>query len=114
MIKGTFKRNAADQIISFEVSGHANTGPYGSDIVCAAVSALTFSTVNGVVALAGFTPIVSIDNDDEGYLYCEMITEITDEQSNTAQILLENLLLGLKDIQQEYSDVIEIITLTKK
>lgn len=113
MIKGTFKRNQDGDIISFEVSGHANTGPYGSDIVCAAVSALTFSTVNGVEALAGFTPIVSMDNDNEGYLYFETITEITDEQSKTAQILLENLLLALIDIQKEYSNVVEMITVTK-
>ena len=114
MIRGTFKRNQADHIVSFEVSGHADTGPHGSDIVCAAVSALTFSTVNGVAALAGFTPILSIDNDNEGYLYCEMITEITAEQSQTAQILLENLLLALTDIQLEYPEVIELITRKKK
>ena len=110
MIKGTFKRNQANDIISFEVSGHANAGPYGSDIVCAAVTALAFSTVNGIEALAGFVPIVSMDHENEGYLYVETITEITEEQSKTAQILMENLLLGLTSIQEEHSDAIKLIT----
>ena len=48
MIKGTFKRNDAGQIVSFTLTGHADAGPYGSDIVCAGVSALAISTVNGL------------------------------------------------------------------
>ena len=46
MIKGTFKRNDSGRIKTFELTGHADAGEYGSDIVCAAVSALTINTVN--------------------------------------------------------------------
>ncbi|KAF9404136.1 hypothetical protein HW555_014497, partial [Spodoptera exigua] len=67
MIKSSFKRNDAGHIVSFEVTGHAESGPYGSDVVCAAVSALTISTVNGIDALAGFEPIVETNEDESGY-----------------------------------------------
>ncbi|WEG73832.1 ribosomal-processing cysteine protease Prp [Vagococcus intermedius] len=114
MIKGTIRREEDGRIVSFEMRGHANAGPYGSDIVCAGVSALTFSTVNGIEALAGIIPIVEIDVADEGYLYFETEEDITQEQSNIAQILLENLVLGLQGIQEEHSDYLNLETVTKK
>ena len=69
MIKGSFKRTGSGRIVSFELTGHAEAGPYGSDVVCAAVSALAISTVNGIDALAGFEPIVEVDDVEGGYLY---------------------------------------------
>lgn len=114
MIKASFKREEDGRIVSFEIAGHSNAGPYGSDTVCAGVSALAFSTVNGIDSLAGFTPIIDIDNEAEGYLYFETLEDITQEQSNIAQILLESLLQGLQGIETEHSEFISIETVTKK
>lgn len=114
MIKSSFNRNKAGQISSFEVSGHADAGPFGSDVVCAAVSALTISTVNGIDALAGFAPIVETNEAESGYLYVELLSTINQEQMNIAQILLENLLLGLQAIEKENLDFLEVNTITKK
>lgn len=113
MIKGTFKRDEDGRLISFEVSGHSNASTHGSDVICAGVSALTFNAVNSIEALAGFTPILDIDHEAEGYLYFETIADITQEQSNIAQILLESLLLGLQSIQTEHSEFMTIKTVTK-
>lgn len=110
MIKGSFKRNEAGSIVSFELSGHALAAEYGEDIICAAVSALAFNTVNGIEALAGFRPIVDIDEVEEGYLYVETILDVNQEQTNISQILLESLLIGLQGIEKEHSDFIQIIT----
>lgn len=110
MIKGSFKRNETGMIVSFELSGHALAAEYGEDIVCAAVSALTVNTVNGIEALAGFQPIVDIDEVEEGYMYVETVFDVNQEQTNISQILLESLLLGLQGIQEEYSDFVQIIT----
>ncbi|MBL1227822.1 ribosomal-processing cysteine protease Prp [Enterococcus sp. BWB1-3] len=110
MIKGSFKRNETGMIVSFELSGHASAAEYGEDIICAAVSALTINTVNGIEALAGFQPIVDIDEVEEGYMYVETVFDVNQEQTNISQILLENLLLGLQGIQEEYSDFVQIIT----
>ena len=106
MIKGTFKRNDAGQIVSFTLTGHADAGPYGSDIVCAGVSALAISTVNGIASLAGFEPIVEMNEEEGGYLYTEVTSGMTQEQNNIAEILLENLLLGLQSIEAENHVVI--------
>ena len=95
MIKGTFKRNDSGRIVSFELTGHAQAGEYGKDIVCAAASALAISAVNGIDALAGVTPIVEANNEEGGYLLVKLVPRLTQEQSNISQILLENLLIGL-------------------
>ena len=39
MIKIRIFRNIDGEIAGFAVNGHANTAPYGEDIVCAAVAA---------------------------------------------------------------------------
>ncbi|EOH52113.1 hypothetical protein UA3_02695 [Enterococcus faecium EnGen0263] len=114
MIKGTFKRNDAGQIVSFTLTGHADAGPYGSDIVCAGVSALAISTVNGIASLAGFEPIVEMNEEEGGYLYTEVASGMTQEQNNIAEILLENLLLGLQSIEAENSEYIQIKTINDK
>ena len=114
MIKGTFKRNDAGQIVSFTLTGHADAGPYGSDSVCAGVSALAISTVNGIASLAGFEPIVEMNEEEGGYLYTEVTSGMTQEQNNIAEILLENLLLGLQSIEAENSEYIQIKTINDK
>ena len=111
MIQAQFKRNESGHIVSFEVAGHAGAGPFGSDIVCAAVSALTISTVNGIEALAGFQPIVELGEQEDGYLFVETIKGINQEQINIAQILLENLLLSLQEIEKEHTEFIKIQTI---
>lgn len=110
MIKGTFERDEAGRLTFFELKGHAESGPYGSDIVCAAVSALAISTVNGMEALAGFTPQIEMNDIEGGYLACTIVPGITQEQLNISQILLENFYLALEGIQAENADYIEIKT----
>lgn len=114
MIKGTFKRNDSGQIVTFTLTGHAEAGPYGSDIVCASVSALAISTINGIDALAGVAPKVEANESEGGYLKMDVVSGLTQEQTNIEQILLENLLLGLQSIEAENSEFIQINTITEK
>ena len=100
MIKGTFKRDSQGHLVSFALCGHAESGPYGQDIVCAAVSALAISTVNGIEALAGFAPEVVTDEKNGGYLAMSLLENINGEQLNISQILLENLVLGLQSVAE--------------
>ncbi len=113
MIQGKIIRETDGRVVSFELTGHAEAGPFGSDIVCAATSALTINAVNGVEALAGFTPLVETDEQNGGYLRFETVEDITQEQSNIAQIILENLVLGLTNIEEQYSEYIKVQTYTK-
>ncbi|MEG0289362.1 MAG: ribosomal-processing cysteine protease Prp [Carnobacterium sp.] len=109
MIQAFFRRNDKEDLVSFEVTGHAESGTYGNDIVCAAVSALTIGTTNSLAVLSGFTPLIETNDEVEGgYLYVELPLEINGEQLNIAQILLESLLLSLIGVAEEYPDYVEI------
>lgn len=110
MIQGNFLRDDSGLLVAFELSGHAGFSEEGEDIVCAAVSALATSAVNGIEALAGFEPLIEVDEETGGYLSCELIPEITGEQLSIAQILLENLLIALQATESEYSSYIHIKT----
>ena len=90
------------------MTGHADFSEHGSDIVCAGVSALAITTVNNIEKLAGYQPIVEVDEVEGGYLYMEVVEDLTKEQEHTTQILLNSLLLGLEDIQSEYQDFLAV------
>ncbi len=113
MIKGTFRRDPEGHLTNFVLTGHADSGPYGSDIVCAAVSALAISAVNGLEALGGFIPEVVVDEEKGGYLAVSLIDAINGEQLNISQILLENLLLGLQSIEEENKKYLTVKTITE-
>lgn len=97
-------------IVSFEITGHADYAAHGSDIVCAAVSALALTTINSIEALAGYQPIVSIDQDQGGYLYCEILSDLSPESSKISQTLLQSLLIGLEGIQTSYGSYLKLST----
>jgi len=52
MILAQFWRNESQQVVALEITGHADAGPYGQDIVCAAVSAVTIGTINSLQQIA--------------------------------------------------------------
>ena len=64
MITASFKsRNG--QFYKFRVSGHSGYSYSGSDIVCAAVSAMVMLTVNTVTDGFGVPSAVNVDEEDE-------------------------------------------------
>ncbi|ETA74981.1 ribosomal-processing cysteine protease Prp [Ligilactobacillus equi] len=97
MIKAHMTYGTGNRITGFELTGHAGYGIEGEDIVCAAVSVLTISTVNSLEQLAK----VELDIDERplegGYLRVELKTD-----NDEAQLLLASLRLGLADIAQQY------------
>ncbi len=55
MVTVTFRRDSRQRLSSVVSRGHADQGPYGSDVACAAVSALLQA------AWAGLTDVAHID-----------------------------------------------------
>jgi uncharacterized protein YsxB (DUF464 family) len=113
MIHVSFKRRDAIEIVSCTLVGHAANGEYGYDVVCAAVSSLAFNVVNSIETLAGFSPLVELNQEEGGYLHFEILDELTNKQKQTTQILFESFLLGLTAIEEEHSEFIKIEVLSK-
>lgn len=96
-------------IIAIELNGHANSGPYGYDLVCAGVSAVTFGAVNAIEVITK----VSLDiaqGEDDGYL--KVKCPIDQEQKETferIQLLLEGMLVALRTIEATYGEHIKIM-----
>ncbi len=98
-----FKRNG--YIVGFECSGHTGYGEYGSDILCATISALSQSCVLGIKKILKLKPKVT-KRDNDGYLKIEF-SNITDIENITkAQVLFETFKVSIEDLLKEYSDYI--------
>lgn len=82
------------------VSGHANTAPKGSDIVCAAVSALTLTLIRGLKDIAGLQLHKSVE---AGNICIEWQT-----MNDTGKALVDTWFLGVCGIAAEYPGIIFI------
>ncbi|UWP59618.1 ribosomal-processing cysteine protease Prp [Ruminococcus gauvreauii] len=93
-----------NRCIGIESKGHAGYGAHGNDIVCAAVSALTINTLNSIET---FTEDDFEGGQDDGYLEFHLTQPVSDR----AQLLLDSLVLGLREIRKNYGNkFIEITT----
>ena len=97
----TFYKRSDGTLVGYRAQGHSGYAQAGSDIVCAGVSALTQSTLNGLQNVL-HVPVM-FDQDDPSALLEAIITpDATDKQLEQAQILLETLLQGLQAIERSY------------
>ncbi|MFD1672790.1 ribosomal-processing cysteine protease Prp [Agrilactobacillus yilanensis] len=106
MISAHFFRNSDGNIERFRITGHADAGEYGQDIVCAAVSATAIGTTNSLENLAGIEPIITADEQNGGLLEVAVPLKIDKDKMLICQILLENLLGTLQSIETKYKDYI--------
>lgn len=92
------KENAKYKKIA--ILGHAMYDDYGKDIVCAAVSSIVTTTVNGILAL---------NKNSLSYMISKKGLSIdvknTDE---TTQILIGNMVSLLKELEVNYPENIEV------
>ncbi|PTL38664.1 ribosomal-processing cysteine protease Prp [Alkalicoccus saliphilus] len=107
MIHIRFDRNDNGEIASFEMSGHAESGPYGFDLVCAGASAVSFGTVNAVYELTGTK--LELDMEGEGGWLAARVPEGTAEAVyDQVQLLLEGLLVSFLTMEEQYGEFIQV------
>ena len=104
----TFFRRSDGALIGYSALGHSGYAQAGSDIVCAAISALTQSTLNGLKNVLK-APVMFDEDDNGAFIEASLTPEATQEQIRQAQILLVTLLEGLQAIQREYPRNLRII-----
>ena len=107
MIKvDVFRKN--NSIYKFTVSGHAGFAEEGSDIVCSAVSILVINTINAIETFTGEKAKAAADDENGGFIdYCFADTK-TGIANHDAQLLLETMVMGLRDIENEYNRYIKV------
>ena len=92
-------RTKRDKIVSYEISGHAESGEYGHDVVCAAVSVLSITTANNIYEMAHIKPVTQTE---DGYLYVEIPLSIPEKQGVLAQTLLEAFANSIHCLQEHW------------
>lgn len=107
MIKVKIERGSKHRIQSFELSGHAESGPYGYDLVCAGVSAVSIGTVNAIYKLCNVEPQVE-QKEQGGFLRCVIPKELQADTQEKVQLLLEGMIVSLQTIEDEYGSHITI------
>ncbi|WP_173916015.1 ribosomal-processing cysteine protease Prp [Halobacillus sp. Marseille-Q1614] len=95
------------ELKGFEISGHAESGPYGHDLVCAAVSAVSFGAVNAIISICDIEPDIT-QGGEGGYLKVVLPDKLSEEILLKARLLLEGMQVSLQTIENEYQDYIKI------
>lgn len=107
MIHVEFKKSH-DRYVRLMAEGHALSGEYGHDLVCAAVSVLTITLANNLERMGEIVPILSFDPNG-GYFDLELKDDMSEEQEQLAQTLLENCYLAFKeDLEPEYGQYVQV------
>lgn len=102
MIRAEFSRSE-NAIGAFQLSGHAEQGEYGSDLVCAAVSAIAQTALIGIVEVLEIPAEYSVK---EGFLKCRLPKALTDDKREGARVVLATLEAGLRSIEADHPDAL--------
>ena len=98
MIKVNIKAKEGN-INSIKISGHAGYDAYGKDIVCAAVSSITITTVNALIKLDE-NAIDYVQNDD--------LTITIKKHDEVTCVLIQNMIDLLEELEKDYKKKINI------
>ena len=106
MTKVTFFQTEKGSPVGFDIYDHAGYEDAGSDIVCAAISALTATTVNALERLT--EDPVQVEQDEEN---ARVSVRISSDHSEKADVLLRSLAQGLSDLEavESYRDFIDLV-----
>ena len=104
MIKVTIYQDSEQKISRFLMQDHAGYAESGSDIVCAAASALAQNTVNSIEQITDDAFTVDVDEVSGG-----LDVRLKPGYSKETELLLNSLILGLQGIEEEYMEYIDVI-----
>ena len=97
MITITVLKDQSGNYMGFHSFGHAEFADAGEDIICAAVSMLVINTINSMEVLLHES--FQCDSDDEnGFIHFRF----QGVPSDNAKLLMDSMILGLKEVQKQY------------
>lgn len=99
------KRN--NSIVSVECDGHTGYGVEGEDVVCAALSSIVQTALLGLLQVVGVKVDFKVD-DKKGYLKMSVPEELDNKTRRECDIVLNTMLLGVADLNQGFSDFVNL------
>ena len=95
-----------DRITGFTVYGHSGYSESGSDIVCAAISAVVTMAEATINDVCGAKAKVRVKDEDARVTL--MLPSSCDEEE-TVQAVLSGMLVTLLSLKEDYPDYIEVL-----
>ena len=96
----------ADRITGFSVCGHSGYAEAGSDIVCAAVSAVVAMAEATINDVCGAKATVRVKNEDARVT---LTLPASCDEEESVQAVLAGMMLYLCSLRDEYPDDIEVL-----
>lgn len=96
--------------VGFTSAGHANCGQSGTDVVCAAISALTQTCLIGLTDVVGLRHGEGLDvtiSEEQG-ITCILSGDTGGERREQAELLFRTMEMGLVSIRQSYRKALNI------
>lgn len=106
MVEVILESNQKGELVGFKIEGHAGFEQKGQDIVCAAVSILAQTTAASIQEILQVEPEVLRVQD--GNLICRIGDLKEPDKKKGVQLLLESMVLGLKETSRNYPGYLEI------
>ncbi|MDD4036418.1 MAG: ribosomal-processing cysteine protease Prp [Bacilli bacterium] len=100
MIKIIIKKNK-DKIKEIIIKGHAEYADFGQDIVCASISSIATTTINGILSI--YPSGINYE-----YVNESLIIKILEENTNIYK-LIDNMIILFKELENDYKENISII-----
>ena len=95
-----------DRITGFSVSGHSGYAESGSDIVCAAISAIVTMAEATINEVCGAKAKVRV-KDEQARITLTLPTSCDEEEAVKA--VLSGMMLTLLSLREDYPDYIEVL-----
>ena len=107
MIRIRVKRDGQNRVKRVLITGHANYGEYGNDIVCAAVSGISIGMANAIEQMFGVQ--VHGEDDGDGKVDCVLPDQVEDPDTREKiGLLLEAMVVSLENVADAYSSYVKI------
>ncbi len=91
------RKNHEGDYKGFLLNGHAGSGEYGKDIVCAAISILSINTINSLEKFTDDTFTCNTDKND-GHIEVVFLNKISPE----GELLMKSFELGIDSVFKQY------------
>ena len=95
-----------DRITGFCVSGHSGYAEAGSDIVCAAISAVVSMAEATINDVCGANAKVRVKEEDARIT---LTLPVSCDEEESVQAVLDGMMLTLCSLRDEYPDYIEVL-----
>lgn len=113
MIKVKIVKRASGQPLKVVLTGHAGSGDYGYDVMCASVSTLCLNLLNSLEVLADYRPSYDLNQKEGGYLQIDFSDLEQAPNKETARILYDSFQLGVSQLGQDSPEFVQTTIITQ-